>query len=103
MSAQRADAVRALVAFTLVLSLATPSLAPAQALIDGEVRRIDRDAGKMTLRHGPIPSLDMGSMTMVFRARERSMLDGLKVGQKIRFEPGKIDGQLVVLRIETAR
>lgn len=95
--------MRAIAGFALVLSLAASSPSLAQALVDGEVRRIDKDAGKMTLRHGPIPSLDMGAMTMVFRAREPAMLDGLKIGQKIRFEPAKIDGQLVVLRIESAR
>jgi Cu/Ag efflux protein CusF len=75
-------------------------LAQASAMADGEVRRIDAEAGKVTLRHGPIPSLDMGPMNMVFRVKDRAMLEKMKVGQKIRFEAAKIEGQLTVIRFE---
>ncbi len=75
-------------------------LAQAAPMADGEVRRIDKEQGKVTLRHGPIPSLDMGAMSMVFRVKDPVMLDRMTVGQKIRFEAAKVDGQLTVLRYE---
>lgn len=75
-------------------------LAQAAPMADGEVRRIDKEQGKVTLRHGPIPSLDMDAMSMVFRVKDPVMLDRMTVGQKIRFEAAKVDGQLTVLRYE---
>ena len=41
--------------------------AGADDLADGEVRKVDLEAGKVTLKHGDIKSLDMPAMTMVFR------------------------------------
>lgn len=76
------------------------ALAQAAPMADGEVRRIDKEQGKVTLRHGPIPSLDMGPMSMVFRVKDPAMLDRMTVGQKIRFEAAKVDGQLTVMRYE---
>ena len=81
---------------------AAPPAQPAGAMVDAEVRRIDKDQGKVTLRHAPIPQLDMPAMTMVFRAAEPAMLDRMQVGQKIRFQPERIDGQYVVRKFEYA-
>ena len=52
---------------------------------EGEVRRDDAAAGKVTLRHGPLEGLDMPGMTMVFRVEDPSMIDRLKEGDRIRF------------------
>ena len=76
------------------------SLAQAQALAEAEVRRVDRAQGKVTLRHGPIPSLEMPPMTMVFRVAEPAMLDQLREGEKIRFDAEQRQGQYVITRIE---
>lgn len=75
----------------------------AQALADGEVRRIDREAKKVTLRHGPIASLDMPAMTMVFQVKDAAMLDSLKVGDKVSFSAEKIAGAYVVTRLEPVK
>lgn len=77
-------------------------LAQATPMAEGEVRRIDKEQNKVTLRHGPIPSLDMGPMSMVFRVKDSAMLEKLAVGQKIRFEAAKIGGELTVVRFELA-
>lgn len=69
---------------------------------DAEVRRVDKDAQKVTLRHGPIPNLGMGDMTMVFRVADPRMLDGLKQGDKIRFKADKVGGQYTVTVMEVA-
>ncbi|MBI5721367.1 MAG: copper-binding protein [Burkholderiales bacterium] len=63
---------------------------------DGEVRKIDRAQAKLTLKHGEIKSIDMPAMTMAYRVKDARMLDGLAVGDKVRFEAAKVDGQYVV-------
>jgi len=66
---------------------ASPAKAEAAAptLADGEVRRIDKDASKITLKHGPIKSLDMPPMTMVFQVQDKALLDKVKAGDKVKF------------------
>lgn len=83
---------------------ASTATVPALELATGEVRRIAKDTNKITLRHGEIKSLDMPPMTMVFVVRDSSMLDALKVGDKIRFAAEKsADGTYAVTRIEPER
>jgi Cu/Ag efflux protein CusF len=64
--------------------------------VEGEVRKIEPEQGRITLRHGEIRKLEMPAMTMAFRVRDRSVLNGLAVGDKVRFDAEKIDGQYVV-------
>jgi Cu/Ag efflux protein CusF len=71
---------------------------------EGEVRRVDRDAQKITLRHGPLPELDMPmAMTMVYRVKDPAMLDKVKPGDKIKFQAEKIGGAFTLITIEPAR
>ena len=79
---------------------AAPAAAQSADMADGEVRRIDRDAGKITLRHGEIKSLDMPGMTMVFKVEDLAMLDKVKAGDKVRFTADKINGSYTVLTLE---
>ncbi len=67
---------------------------------EGVVRKIDRDAGKITLRHGVIKSINMPSMTMVYKAANASLLEGLKAGDRVRFDVEKRDGVDTITRIE---
>ena len=69
----------------------------------GEVRRVDKDAQKVTLRHGPIPHLGMGDMTMVFRVSDPALLDVVKAGDKVRFKADKLGGQYTVTALEPVR
>jgi Cu/Ag efflux protein CusF len=80
-----------------------PVAAAAVQLTDAEVRKVDKEAGKVTLKHGEIKNLDMPAMTMVFRVKESAMLDQLKPGDRIRFQAEKIGGQIVVTAMEPAR
>jgi Cu/Ag efflux protein CusF len=75
----------------------------ASQLADGEVRKVDKDAKKLTIRHGPLTGLDMPAMTMVFQVKDPALLDRVKTGDKIRFSAEKVGGQYVVTRIEPAR
>jgi Cu/Ag efflux protein CusF len=69
---------------------------------EGEVRKVDKAAGKITLKHGPITNLDMPGMTMVFRVSDPALLDKVKAGDKVRFTAEKMDGALTVVRMEPA-
>ena len=73
------------------------------AMVEGEVRKVDMDAQKVTIKHGPIRNLDMPGMTMVFRVKEPAMLDRLKAGAKIRFNAEKIGGAYTVTAFEEAK
>ena len=83
---------------TLALTFTTAALAD-MPMADGEVRKIDLGAKKITLKHGEIKNLDMPPMTMVFRVADKAMLDGLKAGDKVKVDVDKIDGQYTVVRL----
>ena len=70
---------------------------------DGEVRKIDKAQGKLTLRHGPLQNLDMPAMTMVFRVADPKVLDTLKEGDKFKFTAEKVNGAFTVTAIEPAK
>lgn len=85
-------------------SAAAASAAAASVeMTDGEVRKVDKEAGKLTLRHGEIKNLDMPGMTMVFAVKDRSVLDSLKAGDKVRFTADSLGGKLTVTQIEVAK
>ena len=80
--------------------------APAAASGDateGEVRKIDKGAGRITLKHGLIPNLEMTPMTMVFRVKDPAMLDAVKVGDKVRFRAEKVQGAITLIEIRSAK
>ncbi len=77
--------------------------AQATAMTDGEVRKVDKDASKVTIKHGPITNLDMPAMTMVFRVSDPALLDQLKSGDKIRFLAEKVQGAYTVMKVEPAK
>lgn len=89
-------------AFLAMAAFAGVGGAAAQsAMVEGEVRKVDESAGKITIKHGPIKKFDMDSgMTMVFRASDPAMLKQVKPGDKIRFEADKVNGQFTLMRIE---
>lgn len=60
--------------------------------VEAEVRRIDQNAGKITLRHGNIPNLDMPPMTMVFQVEEKALLDGIAVGDQVVVTIEQVEG-----------
>ncbi len=103
----RLDAFRrALVAAALLVPLAAAAQAAPTGQADlasGEVRRINKEQNKITLRHGEIRSLEMPPMTMVFTVRDPRLLDAVKVGDKVLFRAAKEDGgSYVVTAIEPA-
>lgn len=79
------------------------SAAVEAPLADGTVKKIDKSAGKLTIAHGPLESLGMPPMTMVFRAADPGLLDQVKVGDKIRFAVERVGGALTVTSLEPAQ
>ena len=79
--------------------------APATAtdMADGEVRKIDMEGGKLTLKHADIKNLDMPGMTMVFVVKDKAMLDKLKTGDKVKFKAINDAGKFTVTEIQPAR
>ncbi len=77
--------------------------APAASMTEGEVRKIDKDASKITIKHGDIKHLEMPGMTMVFTAKDKALLDKAQVGDKIRFMVINEGGKMVVTAIEPAK
>jgi Cu(I)/Ag(I) efflux system periplasmic protein CusF len=88
---------------TLALVLAVGAAPAFAQAVDGEVMKVDQSAGKITIKHGPMKQFDMDAMTMVFRARDSDALKTMKVGDKIKFVPERIDGQFTATRIEKAK
>ncbi|MCW5590655.1 MAG: copper-binding protein [Burkholderiales bacterium] len=77
--------------------------AKAAPLTAGEVKKVDREAKKLTIQHGPIENLKMPPMTMVFRVKDASMLDGIEPGTKVRFHAEEANGGYVVTRLQKGK
>ena len=67
---------------------------------EAEVRKVDKETKKVTLKHGPIKNLDMPGMTMVFQVRDEKLLDKLVAGEKIKFTAEQLQGAFVVTGVE---
>lgn len=76
---------------------ATSAAAP---LTEGEIRKIDKEAGKITLRHGEIKNLNMAAMTMVLRVQDPSMLDQVQVGDKVQFAAERMNGAITIVQLQ---
>jgi Cu(I)/Ag(I) efflux system protein CusF len=84
-------------------ALAVSHLNPVSGYTDGEVRKVDKEAGKVTLKHGPIANLEMPPMTMVFRVKEPAMLERMKQGDKVKFKAEKVQGAYTVTELAPAK
>ena len=72
-------------------------------LTAGEIRKVDKDAKKITIKHGEIKNLDMPPMTMVFQVKDPAMLDNVKAGDKVMFTADKLAGQYTVTTLQPAK
>ena len=72
-------------------------------MADGEIRKVDMENKKITIKHGEIKNLEMPGMTMVFQVKDAAMLDKVKVGDKVRFAAEKSGGAIVVTDIQRAK
>lgn len=90
-------------AAALAMPVFAQQAASSADLTDGEVRKVDKDNKKITLKHGEIKNLDMPPMTMVFQVRDAGMLDKVQPGDKVRFKAEKAGGGVVVTEINPAK
>ncbi|GLK74565.1 RND transporter [Ancylobacter dichloromethanicus] len=93
--------MRGFVTALAITAFSTAALAQAVP-VDGQVTKINEAQGKITLKHGPIKNLDMEGMTMVFVVADPSMLNAVKVGDKVKFEADRVNGRITVTKIEKA-
>lgn len=78
--------------------------APGQAeMAQGEVRKVDKEQSKVTVKHGEIKSLGMPPMTMVFRVKDAALLAKVKEGDKIKFSAEKVEGNYTITQIEPSK
>jgi Cu(I)/Ag(I) efflux system periplasmic protein CusF len=86
-------------------SVVLPQMSAAQsAMVNGQVTKIDESAGKITLKHGPIKKLEMeDGMTMVFRVQDPAMLKQVKVGDRVKFDADRVNGQITITKIEKSK
>ena len=94
-SGQRLVAALALAALSTLARAEGP-------MSQGEIVKLDKAAGRVTLKHGEIKNLDMPPMSMVFRVREAKMLDGVAVGDRVRFVAEKVNGQYLLTTLTKA-
>lgn len=83
--------------------MAAPASAAATPLADGEIRKVDKESQKITIRHGEIKNLDMPGMTMVFGVKDPALLDKIKAGDKVKFSAEKSGSTIVVTDIQPAK
>lgn len=89
----------------LLLNAAAAGIAWAQdALTDGEVKKIDASAKKITIKHGPMKKFDMeDGMTMVYGVQDPAMLTAVKTGDKVKFDAEHVNGQFIVTKLQKAK
>jgi Cu(I)/Ag(I) efflux system periplasmic protein CusF len=86
----------------LKLAQAAEKPATGDEMTDAEVRKVDVDASKITLKHAEIKRLDMPAMTMVFVVKDKAMLEKLKAGDKVKFRAINDAGRYTVTAIQLA-
>ena len=78
-----------------LMALLSPTLANAE-WVQGEIRRLDRENARLTIRHNEIKSMDMPPMTMVFYVKDVSLLNGIQVNETIEFQ-ATVDGKKYIV------
>jgi Cu(I)/Ag(I) efflux system periplasmic protein CusF len=96
--------IRATGVVALIVALAIDTAIAQGSAINGEVKKIDESAGKITLKHGPAKSLGMDEpMTMVYLVKDRAMLKQVKVGDKVQFEAEEADKGYTVTKLQKSK
>lgn len=84
------------------VALARQSAAAQEEMSLGEIKKVDKEAGKLTIKHGELKNLGMPAMTMVFKVKDPAMLEKVKAGDKVRFVAEEVGSALTVTAIEPA-
>ena len=90
--------------FTSAIAQTSTASATTQVpMTQGEIRKVDKSAGKLTIKHGEIKNLDMPPMTMVFQVKDKAMLDQVKKGDMVEFAVIDEGGKMVVTALQPAK
>lgn len=84
-------------------SHAAKAAGAATEMTDGEIRKVDKENGKLTIKHAEIKSLDMPGMTMVFQVKDKAMLDKVQAGDKVKFKAANESGKFTVTELEAVK
>ena len=84
-------------------AMAPPSQDDPDSLSEGGIQKVDKDTGKLTIKHGPLNNIGMPAMTMAFKVQDPAMLDQVKVGQQVRFRVERANGSLTVTKLEVSK
>lgn len=84
-------------------AMASPSRDDPDALSEGSIQKVDKDTGRLTVKHGPLNNLGMPAMTMAFKVQDPAMLDQVKVGQQVRLRVERVNGSLAITRLEVSQ
>lgn len=76
---------------------------PAARMSSGVIAKVDKDAAKLTIKHGPLANLKMPGMTMAFKVKNPKVLDQVKAGDKVNFVAEVLNGALTVTTLETVK
>jgi Cu(I)/Ag(I) efflux system periplasmic protein CusF len=98
-----ASALAAAAVFTTSAAMAQGSGKPATEMTEAEVRKVDKDNKKITLKHGEIKNLEMPPMTMVFGVNDAALLDKVQAGDKVRFKATNEGGKFTVTEIQPVK
>jgi Cu/Ag efflux protein CusF len=82
---------------------AAPATTPAEVAApqtEGEIRKVDTAAQKLTVKHGRIENLGMSPMTMVFRVKDPAFLTLVKPGDKVKMTVERVDGALTIVALQ---
>lgn len=88
------------IAQTMMMDQSKMGMSQSASMTDGEVRKVDRETGKVTIKHGDIKHLDMPGMTMVFTAKDKGLLTNLKPGDKVKFMVVNEGGKMVITDLQ---
>lgn len=69
-------------------------------MTEGEIKKVDKDAGKLTIKHAELKNLGMPAMTMVFQVKDKAVLERVKPGDQVNFVAEQVGGKLTVTQIE---
>jgi Cu/Ag efflux protein CusF len=87
-----------------ILALSITAIVAQPGLTDGQVTKVDASANKITIKHGPMKKFNMDEgMTMVYSAKDPSLIANVKAGDKIKFDAEQVNGQFTVTKIEKSK
>lgn len=81
-------------------SAASSEVRADTALSDGVVRKVDRPSGMITIEHGALENVGMPPMTMAYKAKDETVLQQAKEGEKVKFRLENLNGTYTIMTLK---